>query len=1049
VANNDYQIVPVPIRPGMREDIHRHAAVDPGTLRYAQNVRWGDQGAAIRRYGTTEIATTGATGNQATIAGGYPVEIIAADYGGTLVGGDGTAFALRDDETGWRYAGRYSSAEPRPGRVDLYRNQASQITADQQVAMAIDSAGRRFFAYTADRSGADQRLYYTLQDADGSTIESRMYTNVRRVRACAVGADIYVCCQRYSSNQVDVYRHQAGGTLTLVTSGLVTLDAAADSWDMSAWTSTRWAFASLDSSSTTITIRRMSAGTTEASVTTTTNVLNTTRLTIYGDTDHVWLGYNNIGTTDIGYIRAYSWNGSVLGSAFAVATAYSWTVTTQQGSAPWIGPGPSATQVRFAGTIHNQGGHATPDVYSLQFGTINTSGTVANTGGQYYAIPASKPFGPSGQYLWADMLVRRTPADVFESSVVRCLLRCRQNANAASEPPYYVVDLVGYRQTEAAVETAPGFLDGSGYDRAWVPARTLQGTYFAAMMIDVVGGNATAGATGRSRFYSFREFAVSSTTLGVMPKRDNVNVDTSLVIAGQPCVIQRPVTVHDSSSGTTELNQDGFEIGIHRAPVILSTTASNGSGTLTSSSTYQYCACYRVADAYGRVQRSPPSSPTSVTMGASDDTVAVVISTIEAQRNLLSTIEGVVELYRTEAGGSTFYLVSDTLVNDVTALTVSATDTIPDSTLTSREVLYTQASHVANDMAPACRFLRASEARLWAAGGWDATIVQASQILVPGEVPNWSDLDQFKIRLPKPCVGGLAFQDGALLAFGATDIYAIGTDGGPGNDGLGTFADPRLISPGIGCEEPASIVETPVGVFFRSRRGFELMPRGLGTPQPLPGVETTLETYSVVASACLHVDETAMTVQVVMRNPSNAATRTLVYDLDRSAWSVDVYPVDVAQIGITADGRLLMASDDTSTSPAFLVESSSAKDDDAVFFQSRLTFHDLYPFGVFKEGQVNSVLARAGADGTCVLNVDIGVNGATARNVTWTIGAATTFETYREQTPAATQPRGTSIQLDVYDTTSGDAAGGASYFGFGLHVSDKDSVVGLAAAERA
>lgn len=1045
MANNDYQIVPVPIRPGMREDIHRHAAVDPGTLRYAQNVRWGDQGAAIRRYGTTEIATTGATGNQATIAGGYPVELIAADPGGsTIVGSDGTAFAFRSDESGWRYAGRYSSAEPRPGRVDLFRNQASQVSTDQQVTMAIDSAGRRFFAYTAERGGADQRMYYTLQDADGNAIEARMYTNIRRVRACAVGADIYVCCQRYSTNEVDVYRCQAGGALTLVTSALVTLDAAADSWDMSAWTSTRWAFAHIDTSSTTITVRRMSAGTTEASVTTTTNVLATSRVTIYGDTDHVWLGYNNIGTTDIAYIRAYSWNGSVLGSAFAAATAYSWTVTTQNGSAPWIGPGPSATQVRFAGAIHNRAGHTVPDVYSMAFGTITTAGTVANTGGQYYAIPASKPFGPSGQYLWADMIVRRTPADAFEAPIVRCLLRCRQNANAASEPPYYVVDAVGHEQSEAAQALAPGLFTGSGYDSAWMPAQTLAGTYFAALSIGV-----TASSLGRSRYFSFREFAISSTTLGVLSKRDIASVDSSLVVAGQPCVIQPPSIVHDSASGTTELNQDGFEIGIHRAPVIISATASNGAGSMSPSGAYQYCACYRVVDAYGRVQRSPPSSPTTVTMGASDDTVTVVLATVECQRNLLTTVEGTIELYRTELGGSTFYLVADTVYNDVAAQAMTAVDLVPDTTLTAAPILYTQASHVANDMAPACRFLRASESRLWAAGGWDATIVQASQILVPGEVPNWSDLDQFKIRLPKPCVGGLAFQDGALLAFGATDIYAIGTDGGPGNDGLGTFADPRLISPGIGCEEPASIVETPVGVFFRSRRGFELMPRGLGTPQPLPGVETTLETYSVVASACLHVDETAMTVQVVMRNPSNAATRTLVYDLDRSAWSVDVYPVDVAQIGITADGRLLMASDDTSTSPAFLVESSSAKDDDAVFFQSRLTFHDLYPFGVFKEGQVNSVLARAGADGTCVLNVDIGVNGATARNVTWTIGAATTFETYREQTPAATQPRGTSIQLDVYDTTSGDAAGGASYFGFGLHVSDKDSVVGLAAAERA
>jgi hypothetical protein len=1029
MAGGDYQLVPVPITPGMREDIHRNAAAPPGTLRYASNVRWGAMGAAERRNGTTEIGTTTDPGSQFPVASTYPLEMVNGKAGVTLVGTDGVAFALDSADTRWRFAGRYSSAEPL-GKFDFYRNHAGSIAADLTSTVAIDSAGYRFMAYTST-DGVTNYMHYVVQDPDGISIRQDNIGDVRRVRAVSVGAVIYFCSQRYASNEIDVYSITAGGVPTLVTAALVTLDASADSWDVSAWTSTRWAFAALDSSSTTVTVRRMSAGTTEASATQSTNMRATSRITIYGDTSHVWLGWNDNSVSNVARVTCWNWTGAALSSTFTSSTAFTWTATTQTGYGPIIGKGPSATQVRLLGTIHNESGHATPDVFTWRHKLLTTGGTYSKDTTQYHAVPVSKPFGPSGEYVWADLRVRQGPV-VTDSPSVIALLRTRTLDN--TNP--YVIDLVSHVESEAF----GGFGDYAANDWWRYAVATPSGTYVFPVRQLTTGAQGVAGAISQNLYYSFREFAINST----LSRRDTTVIASRVQVAGQPCTITTGALQWDVAYNTVFVSVDGLEHGIHRGPTIISATASNSTGSLTVSSSYQYVAVYRWVDADGNIHRSAPGGIVTMTTGASDDTGTLVISTIDFERKFNEA--GSIELYRTEAGGSTFFLENDSIANSVGALTVTVTSVSPDTYLAENRILYTQAQQVPHNAPPACRYIRASENRVWLAGLWDPHVVQASKLMVPGEPVQWSSLDTFKVLLPQACTG-LAFQDGALLAFSSTSVYAVSTDGGPGNDGLNSFADPRLICPGIGCEQAASILETPIGVIFLSRRGFELIPRGLGNIQSLPGIETTLETYSTISSSTLHVDGRTTTAQFVARS-SNGLAVVLVFDLDKSAWSVDTYPVDVVQVSTTADGRLLLASENTSVSPAFLVESSAATDDDNVFYQMKLTFHDIYPFGVFKMGAVHSVYARADAQGTCILNVDIGVDGGSARNCPWTFSGATTFETYREQTPALEQSRGTSIQLSAYDTSSGDAASGVALYGFGLKVADKDSAALLTSAER-
>lgn len=93
------------------------------------------------------------------------------------------------------------------------------------------------------------------------------------------------------------------------------------------------------------------------------------------------------------------------------------------------------------------------------------------------------------------------------------------------------------------------------------------------------------------------------------------------------------------------------EVGFSQRPRIASLTASNGSGTLYGGATYNYCATQTWFDALGRIHRGPISLPDDVTLGASDDTVAVSVGTaITLRHNSQSAAYGSVardEIYRT------------------------------------------------------------------------------------------------------------------------------------------------------------------------------------------------------------------------------------------------------------------------------------------------------------------------------------------------------------------------------------------------------------------
>lgn len=109
-------------------------------------------------------------------------------------------------------------------------------------------------------------------------------------------------------------------------------------------------------------------------------------------------------------------------------------------------------------------------------------------------------------------------------------------------------------------------------------------------------------------------------------------------------------------SGAMPVTYDGVELvelGMVERPVIVSLTPSVSTGELESAATYSYIATRRWFDTLGRLHRSPISLPVDVTMGASDNTIAAVVSGAHTARHsrYSAPLGSVVctELYRTRA----------------------------------------------------------------------------------------------------------------------------------------------------------------------------------------------------------------------------------------------------------------------------------------------------------------------------------------------------------------------------------------------------------------
>ena len=286
---------------------------------------------------------------------------------------------------------------------------------------------------------------------------------------------------------------------------------------------------------------------------------------------------------------------------------------------------------------------------------------------------------------------------------------------------------------------------------------------------------------------------------------------------------------------------------------------------------YQYSACWAWTDAKGQVHRSAPSVP--VTHGQAypiDGSHTCVVTLLYPP---ITAKQGVVlEIYRTIDAGSIFYRT-----NGIPSGPAPYTDSTTDAVLIGNDRLYTTGG-VIEDIGPGpLTGLCVHDSRVFGISQLDPTVLQYTKQIVPGYPPEFSDLLTMAIDGQGGGVVAIAELDDKLVAFKSDRIFVV-TGSGPDDTGAQNGFSPSIPLPHqVGCTAPKSVVTTPNGLMFRSRKGIYLLDRSLNVSYVGADVESW-NTYTVTRAL-------SVPLQHQVRFNTNHG-ETLVFDYLVSQWSV-------------------------------------------------------------------------------------------------------------------------------------------------------------------
>jgi hypothetical protein len=336
------------------------------------------------------------------------------------------------------------------------------------------------------------------------------------------------------------------------------------------------------------------------------------------------------------------------------------------------------------------------------------------------------------------------------------------------------------------------------------------------------------------------------------------------------------------------------ESGFFDAPRILSVTPSNGAGDLTPNAQYSYVAIHEYYDAAGNRHQSAPSDPFIVTMGASDDTNTVVVSSAHTIRRVGGNDQASkILLYRTRAfPDRTHRRCVSSFASSTYAQSVTLVDTASDSEILTQEVVYTQgvrgslSGPLKHDSFFSCQYLAAKRDRILSGGLPDRSQWQQTKRAFPLEPMNSSNNLGF-FGSVRGRVTGVASQDDVDYIFTRNEIFVV-AGSGPNDNGSGEFDSPRLL-PGdaVGCIRWQSIVATQEGVWFLAHPSrLMLIPRGGGAPQwASQPIRDTLDAFPLVTAAVV-VSRDNMVCWCV-QNTQGTEGRIIARDSRTGDWMVD------------------------------------------------------------------------------------------------------------------------------------------------------------------
>ncbi len=406
-------------------------------------------------------------------------------------------------------------------------------------------------------------------------------------------------------------------------------------------------------------------------------------------------------------------------------------------------------------------------------------------------------------------------------------------------------------------------------------------------------------------------------------------------------------------SGSAVKNHDGvtlFDTGFQDFPTVKSNAPSTvGGDKLTLLGTYEYIIRAVRYNTAGERFESAAVTYTADQLTGSDDTITLTINTlpsISGPATSPDTNDVVLEVYRTETTGTTFYL-EGTVANSLTAATVSFVSSMPDTTLIDQKA----DPHATGVGIPAeiesfgpigCAALASVGDRLWGAGGQvPVGTAQFSKLKNVGFGVGFDDLAGYiQVDNEGGAITSLAGQHNAVVIFERHRGYVYDNTG-PDNFGNGGFNTPSVVL-STGAKTHFGTGLCQMGVVFWGDDGPLLLAQNFTVMNIGIPVRPFSESLSPTG---IRINTAKM--EVVWHCGTDALLWNFESDSRWARWvAADVVGTsDIALV--TSDGRLL-------------TESTDAYGDDGVPFEFRWRTGDVRPEQL-REG--HTLIRRAGVSG--------------------------------------------------------------------------------------
>lgn len=346
-------------------------------------------------------------------------------------------------------------------------------------------------------------------------------------------------------------------------------------------------------------------------------------------------------------------------------------------------------------------------------------------------------------------------------------------------------------------------------------------------------------------------------------------------------------------AGGQVLQYDGLnltELGWHVFPWFFSDAFVGGGALALGQRVYKMTVAWD--NAAGELDRSTTATHGSNTPSSDNSEIQLSgIIPISVTRKTGTQLDAAFEIWRTEKNppvGAPFYLATDKdpantagdnryILNDPTAATISTfDDNMPDATLRTKEANPENGSILEAVAPPPATIVYADDERVYLAGvAGDPNRVWYSKTRELDTVVGFNGFLSLELPSDGGPITALSELNGTLIAFERSAIYIL-PGIGFGNDSSGqNFGPPQRISADVGAVSQEATVITPIGVVFKSSKGWHLLDRGFTVQYMGQNVEG-FDAETIVA---MHVLEERHEVRAL------SAERMLVFNTKIGQWS--------------------------------------------------------------------------------------------------------------------------------------------------------------------